>query len=99
MLRDQAGDASSVPLYPSPLVSTMSDAPTSSSTSESTTAARSYEQRIDRVAAIIDLIQTGKVGLNDTMTVFQEAHHLLDACEKEVEAARGIYEQITRDKL
>ena len=57
-----------------------------------------FEESIERLEKIVDILESGEEGLEKTMLLYQEGNDIVDKCEKELENAKLKLTVISEDK-
>lgn len=65
---------------------------------QDTTEALTYEQALGELEALIDRIEQGEIGLEESLTEYRRGAALLKRCRGILETAEQQIEQLTADK-
>lgn len=57
-----------------------------------------FEESIERLEKIVDILESGEEGLEKTVLLYQEGNDIVDKCEKELENAKLKLTVISEDK-
>ena len=57
-----------------------------------------FEESIERLEKIVDILESGEEGLEKTILLYQEGNEIVDKCEKELETAKLKLTVISEDK-
>ena len=57
-----------------------------------------FEESIERLEKIVDILESGDEGLEKTILLYQEGNEIVDKCEKELENAKLKLTVISEDK-
>jgi exodeoxyribonuclease VII small subunit len=58
----------------------------------------SYEQSLDRLEKILEMMNSGKVSLEDSLKLFEEAENLMRKCTQSLNTAEKTIEKLMKER-
>lgn len=59
---------------------------------------KSFEEAFARLEAILDLINEGKLNLEESLELFEEGNELISTCDRHLNTAQQKIEKLVKDK-